>query len=54
MSAPISQLGRALDKAQRWDEAVQHYRRAAEEYLRPHRRASDCSTKTGAACRKIR
>lgn len=29
------QLGRALDKAQRWDEAVQHYRRAAEEAYAP-------------------
>ncbi|WP_374439920.1 tetratricopeptide repeat protein [Stella sp.] len=29
------QLGRALDKAQRWDEAVQHYRRAAEESYAP-------------------
>jgi TPR repeat protein len=29
------QLGRALDKAQRWEEAVQHYRRAAEESYAP-------------------
>ncbi|BBK34739.1 TPR repeat protein [Stella humosa] len=29
------QLGRALDKAQRWDEAVAQYRRAAEESYAP-------------------
>lgn len=29
------QLGRALDKAQRWEEAVEHYRRAAEASYAP-------------------